>query len=263
MTLAWIKIHFSLYQNKNLREFSCKTHYQNREEYNVSNRYISKIMCFFKKKNQYIKAFELIDKNNISSLRKKVKILIVDDENDDLYVMLRERQYNVYYKKDMTYSIEAEPFDIALIDIKGIAQRRKSSMEGFDLACEIKKAYPLKKICCFSGSIHKEISSELANNKIDAFFMKDLENDKIAEKIDELIKDFSDYHKQWDVIYNQLRANSVADDQIAKIEKAYNKSFETGEFSGINSILNEHLKNASTVINIISSVLTLAKVLVV
>lgn len=218
---------------------------------------------FCKKKNTYASALELIDKNSISTLRKKVRILIVDDEDDEIYDILKERQYNIFYKKDMTYAVEAEPFDIALVDIKGIATRRKSSMEGFALASEIKQAYPLKKVCCFSGSVHNEISSELANNKIDAFFMKDMEIDKISEKVDILIKDYVDYEKQWDVIYQLLRNNNMKDAEIEKVRKAYLKGFNTGDFLELGQSLLDHLKNGTTILNIVSAVLSLAKVLMV
>lgn len=74
-------------------------------------------------RNLYSSALEMIEGSNISSLRKKTKILLVDDESDDIYQVLKERQYDVYYKNDMTYAIEAEPFEIVIMDIRGVAQR--------------------------------------------------------------------------------------------------------------------------------------------
>ena len=147
-------------------------------------------MCLFgkmKSKKEYAKALEMLEKNNISNIRKRIKILVVDDETDDIYQVLKERQYEVYYKNDMNYAVEAEPFEIVVMDIKGVAKRLQSNMEGFALACEVKHKYPLKRVCCYSGSIHKEISEKLTDNKIDAFFSKDMEMDKICDKIDKLI----------------------------------------------------------------------------
>lgn len=58
---------------------------------------------------------------------------MVDDESDDIYNILKERQYDVYYKSDMNYAVEAEPFEIVVMDIKGVAKRLQSNMEGFPL----------------------------------------------------------------------------------------------------------------------------------
>lgn len=123
-------------------------------------------------KKKYINALELIERKKLSNIRKRIKILVVDDESDDIYNILKERQYDVYYKNDMNYAVEAEPFEIIVMDIKGVAKRLQSSMEGFSLACEVKHKYPLKRVCCYSGSIHAEISEQLADKKTDAFFQK-------------------------------------------------------------------------------------------
>ena len=222
-------------------------------------------MCFWNKhgKEKYFNALKMLNQKSITELRKNVKILVVDDADDDLYEVLKERQYNVYYKSDMTYALEAEPFDIILLDIRGIASRLRSNMEGFALACEIKKAYPLKKVCCYSGSIYQEISGMLAEKRIDAFFQKDLEIDKIAEKVDGLIEEYVDYEKQWDVLYYELRKNKIDDDDILEIHKAYLESFKTGNVSRFNNITIEKIKNGTVLLNVLSAFLSIVKVVVV
>lgn len=214
-------------------------------------------------KRETMSAFKLIEKNNITSLRKNTTILVVDDEDDDLYQVLKERQYNVYYKEDMTYSLEAEPFQVVIMDIKGVAKRRKSSMEGFALACEIKKAYPLKKVCCYSGSVHEEITQMLAENSIDSFLMKDADIDKICEKVDKLIEEYANYEKQWDILYLELRHNNISESDIKKIREAYFEGFEKGNVSELNQVIMETLKSGTVVLNITNSILTLLKVFMV
>lgn len=216
----------------------------------------------FGKNKKYFNALDLLNKNNITELRKNVKVLVVDDADDDLYEVLKERQYNVYYKSDMTYSIEAEPFDIILLDIRGIASRLKSNMEGFSLACEIKKAYPLKKVCCYSGSVHKEIAEQLSENKIDAFFQKDIEIDKIAEKVDGLIENYVDYEKQWDVLYQELRKHRIEDKDLSEIHEAYLDSFKTGKMSIFNDVTIKKIQNSTAFLNIISGVISVLKAVI-
>lgn len=223
-------------------------------------------MCLFRKtktNKKYINALELIEKNNLSNIRKRIKILVVDDESEDIYNTLKERQYDVYYKNDMNYAVEAEPFEIIIMDIKGVAKRLQSSMEGFSLAGEVKQKYPLKRVCCYSGSIHAEISEQLADKKIDAFFPKDMEMDKICEKIDRLILDYVDYKKQWEIIRKQLLDCNTSDEDIEMIHEAYTEGFENGNISLLSNTLIEKLKNGATMLNICSAVINLIKVLVV
>lgn len=221
-------------------------------------------MCFFKnKKKRSANALELLEKNNLSNIRKRIKILVVDDESDDIYDILQERQYDVYYKDDMNYAVEAEPFEIVLMDIKGVASRRQSSMEGFSLACEVKRKYPLKRVCCYTGSVHEEISEQLADKKIDAFFLKDMEMDKVCEKIDRLILDYVDYKQQWEIIRKQLIECKTDEQDIKHIQAAYEEGFTNGNFSQMNSVFMETIKNGTTMLNIFSAVINLIKVLVV
>lgn len=223
-------------------------------------------MCLFRKtkaNKKYINALELIEKNNLSNIRKRIKILVVDDESEDIYNTLKERQYDVYYKNDMNYAVEAEPFEIIIMDIKGVAKRLQSSMEGFSLAGEVKQKYPLKRVCCYSGSIHAEISEQLADKKIDAFFPKDMEMDKICEKIDRLILDYVDYKKQWEIIRKQLLDCNTRDEDIEMIHEAYTEGFENGNILLLSNTLIEKLKNGATMLNICSAVINLIKVLVV
>lgn len=218
-----------------------------------------------KKRNRDLcsSALEMIEKTNISSLRKKTKILLVDDESDDIYHVLKERQYDVYYKNDMTYAIEAEPFEVVIMDIRGVAQRLQSNMEGFTLACDVKKKYPLKKVCCYSGTTNPEITNQLTDKKIDSFFVKDFDIDKICQKIDQLILDYADYNKQWDVLYKEFLSNKISEKNIEKIKQAYCDGFERGNLIPLNDIIIGTVKNSTVMLNMTSSILTLIKVLAV
>lgn len=50
-------------------------------------------MCLFHKgreTSRHVNALELIEKNNLSNLRKRIKILLIDDESDDIYKMIEK-----------------------------------------------------------------------------------------------------------------------------------------------------------------------------
>ena len=222
-------------------------------------------MCMFRKKSKKKCAYtlELLEKGNLSNIKKRIKILVVDDESDDIYNILKERQYDVYYKSDMNYAVEAEPFEIVVMDIKGVAKRLQSNMEGFSLACEVKHKYPLKRVCCYSGSIHAEISKQLADRKIDAFFPKDMEMDKVCEKIDSLILGYVDYKQQWEIIRKQLIDCSTSEEDIKVIQEAYEDGFKNGNISRLNNAIIETLKNGTAILDICSAAINMIKVLVI
>ena len=217
-------------------------------------------MCMFRKKSKKKCAYtlELLEKGNLSNIKKRIKILVVDDESDDIYNILKERQYDVYYKSDMNYAVEAEPFEIVVMDIKGVAKRLQSNMEGFSLACEVKHKYPLKRVCCYSGSIHAEIS-----RTGDAFFPKDMEMDKVCEKIDSLILGYVDYKQQWEIIRKQLIDCSTSEEDIKVIQEAYEDGFKNGNISRLNNAIIETLKNGTAILDICSAAINMIKVLVI
>ena len=128
---------------------------------------------------------------------------------------------------------------------------------------EIKSKYPLKRVCCYSGSVHQEISEQLADRKIDAFWVKDIDIDKMCEKIDNLIMEYADVEKQWEVLREEMVKNKISEEDIRRIREAYFEGFKKGNFAELNIVTMETIKNASTMLNIVNSILTLIKVLAV
>lgn len=221
---------------------------------------------FWKKKTQklYDSKMNLIDKNNITNLRERVKILVVDDEDDNIVKPLQARRYNVFYKDDMTYAVEAEPFDIVFLDIKGVAKRLQSSMEGFQLAKEIKLKYPLKQVYCYSSTTTQSIiAEELAEKKIDGFIMKDTEIDKWCEKLDRIIQDCVNLEKQWEIIRTELLQNHVKEGEIEIIKKMFFAGFKDGKFDNLYPAIIGSIKNAPAVLSLLSGIMDLMKILIV
>ena len=210
------------------------------------------------KRKKYNSAINLIYDRNICTLRRKVKILIVDDDEFELTDMLKERKYDIYYKKDITYAIEAEPFDIIVIDIIGIAQALRSNMEGFAIARDIKTKYPAKQVWCYSGSIVKaEISEKLC--EIDGYISKDTDLDKWAEKLDRIIEEYSSEEYQEKVLRKQLIKYRFDSDDIDKIMEEYKKSRKEKNFNSVIDILSSLTANGACILETISLILNFAK----
>lgn len=195
----------------------------------------------------------LIYDKSIHTLRACAKILIVDDEEFDIINILRERKYDIYYKKDITYAIEAEPFDIIIIDIKGVASAVGGRMGGFAVAEEVKQRYPAKQVWCYSASaVKQEIASKM--NKIDGYIGKDTEIDTWCEKLDRIITTFCSEEYQVKVLEDQLRLCNVSDSNITRIIAEYKSNLETKNFNSVIDMITGLVDNGKSVFSLIRSI---------
>lgn len=213
---------------------------------------------FKKNDSKYQSAINLIYDRNIHTLRSKVKILIVDDEEFVLIDILKERKYDIYWKKDITYAVEAEPFDIVVIDIIGIAKSLGSGMGGFTIAKEIKTRYPSKQVWCYSGSVIKpEISEKL--KEIDGYISKDTDLDKWAEKLDGIINRYCSKEYQEEILMGQLRKLQISEGEISQILEEYKKGVESKNFNGITDMLSTLISSGKNVIEIVKLIYSFAE----
>lgn len=214
-------------------------------------------MCIWKhKRKDYSSAIKFLDENNITILREKVKILFVDDEEFEIVEQLRDRMYKIYYKSDIWYTVEAEPFDIIIMDIRGVANRTRSSMEGFSMAEEIKRAYPEKQVYCYSGMVIMNEVAEKLNN-IDGYIMKDTDIDKWTEKLDSIIRDAVDIDKRWEIIRGQLVQNNVSDTDIEMIHKDYKRIYKDGQVEPFMRSVFDFVKQIGPALKVVNSVIAL------
>ena len=224
-------------------------------------------MSIFKntKRRKYQNSIKLINENNIAALRERMKVLFVD--NDDIKEIILDtmqtRKYNVFYIKDITYAIEAEPFDFIIMDIKDIAKERGASMQGLALALEIKEIYPHKIVCCYTGCSYNEIGSEIINSTLDAILTKDTDVDELCKKFDELIKKYSSKETHWNILKERLIKYNVDERDICDIKNVYLKSFDNYEYSELQGMLHQWIDDPQEIIGIITSIINIVKLLVV
>lgn len=221
-------------------------------------------MGFFKKKaeerNSIDHVMNIVKERSIDKLRERVKILLVDDEEYEIIDVLKTRGYDIYYKSDINYLIETEPFDIVLLDIKGIAKKFGSSKQGFGFAIKVKERYPQKIVVSFSGTSDVKIYEEI--DKIDGFIMKDTEVDIWCNRLDQYIKDYCDPNKQWDSIANKLRKEGVSNDIINELKDEFISSFENNSFDKFSNKFMEKVKNAKELMEVLSVLISLFKAVV-
>lgn len=199
-------------------------------------------MVFFSNKKKVNKAINIVKKRNIENLRRKVRILVVDDEDFSIIDTLKTRGYDIYKKNDITYPIETEPFDIVLLDIKGIASKFASPMEGFGFALEIKKRYPQKIVISFSGTSDAKINERL--NEINGFIYKDTDIDTWCSRLDGYIKKYCDVNYQWECIAGKMKSDGIEDNIINTLKDCFIDGYENNTFDDFSRTFMEHVNNA-------------------
>lgn len=210
-------------------------------------------------KEKLNKILKSISKNDIVDLRRKVKILMVDDEEYAIFKLLNTRGYRMYYKSDINYVEEVEPFDIVILDIKGVAQEYGSTYEGFGFAIEVKKLYPNKIVLCYSGTSDNNINSQL--DKIDGYISKDTDIDQWTSRLDSLIRKYSSVDYHWDIINRKLIENHYPEETIEELRKLYIKSFNEDSFDELKNEFMSNINDAKMCIEVLTSLVSLIKLL--
>lgn len=217
------------------------------------------MMLFSKsKQKKYENTMKIIKEKSIDQLRDKIKILLVDDERYDIIEILRNRGYKIYYKEDITYPIETEPFDLVLLDINGIADKFASTKQGFGFALEVKKIYPQKIVVSFSGVSDPKINELL--DKIDGYIAKDTDVDMWCTRLDSFIKRYCDPEYQWNAISLKLKDSGVSKEVIEELKAVYMKSLDSNSFDDIKNIFMERVNDAKLIVDVLTSVIALFKV---
>lgn len=209
-----------------------------------------------KKHSKILKSF---NNKDIPNLRNKIKILMVDDEDYEIVDLLIARGYHIYYKKDIEYVEETEPFDIIIFDIKGVGKRLGSPMQGFTFAKEVKLIYQHKLVYCYSGTITKNISEQL--NLIDGFIKKDTDIDKWVEKLDSFLQLYADVNYHWNIIKKQLDDLKIDINDISDMEKIYKESYQKDEFDNLKISFMSKIQDIKVYLGVLQSLVTLIKLL--
>lgn len=211
------------------------------------------ISNFFYTRNTDI--LQLEQKNTIEDLKKKLRILVIDD--DDIFPVNGFKQFG-YLIDHWTFIQEAElkrlldgEFDIIILDIYGIATNIAKE-DGLDVLKIIKEHNPSQVIIAYSGQsfdLSKQIFWDLADEKLSKpthFITTQLLIDRVIKEkftlknyISLIKKTLDDYHQN--------------DDAFNKIEKLIIKSLTTSYRpdwkNDLNSLSNDvELKNKISII---------------
>lgn len=198
-------------------------------------------------------------------LRKRVKILVVDDNEEHFpYQLLRDNGYTIEWWEKVTSDklerMERGDFDIIILDIKGIADDSVSDSEGIGILKRIKSVNPSQVVVAFSGhsfDLDKTEFWKLADDTLS----KPVSIIKAKELIDRLINEKITIINYWEAIKTILISEGVGEKDIKKIEQHIISSIEKQSFNidDIKEKLTVSTQNVAAITTLIDAIFRLWK----
>jgi len=212
-------------------------------------------MCIFKKLEiQDIKHTQVLKEHDIKELRKKVTILIIDDNRPDVIDILKTHKFDVEYKADITSINDVAAYDIILCDIRGVGKEFKSNKEGAYLIKEIKINYPSKIVITYTASTYDPTYNEYIN-LADDIIMKGVESDEWVKTIDDQIQKSINPIVQWEKVREKLLDEDVRISLVCKLEDQYVKAINSRNFESLKKLC-EKVDYNEDIKKILSTLLT-------
>lgn len=195
-----------------------------------------------------------------SEARRKVKIIVVDDQEFMPLVSLRDSyHYDIKQNGTIDDPYMVAEYDIILCDNQGVAVKLSPKNGGATLIKEIKKNYPNKSVIAYTASsFNPKVSDYL--DYADKRMGKSSPIDDWVSILDDFIEKRFDLKYQWRLTRTALLEKGLSIVEVAKLEAEYvnavnNKSlpslkdsYSNSEFPGSEIIVN--------LLNITSSAIT-------
>jgi hypothetical protein len=171
---------------------------------------------------------------DISVLKKKMHIAIIDDETFHRLDALRTHGFNLNPLGDINSIDAVSSFDIIVCDIKGVGSAFGSSYEGAHVISEIRKAYPDKYIISFSGATFDASYNE-AFSTADASLPKDSNINQWVASLEKGLKSVGDPMQRWLRFRENLLKKGVDIFEVFNLEQQFIKAIKKKD----NSLLKE------------------------
>ena len=199
------------------------------------------LSIFFKSIND-LNSNSVLEKLPLQELKKKIEILVVDDDAFSYLDILKNHGYQITYKKDISDLKDVEPYDCILCDIRGVGRFLGSQYDGAYLVQQIRKNYPSKIIIAYTAeSLTANYQDYISS--ADDIVEKGAEIERWTAILDSYFKDAVDPIKQWEKTRAALFAANVPCIEVAHLESKYVKKKKKGTFHSF-SELNKNKNNS-------------------
>jgi len=196
-----------------------------------------------------------------SELKRKTKIVVIDDEEDSFpYRLLQNDGYTIEWWEKVDSAklqrLENGDFDIIILDIMGVADRELSSTDGIGVLKRIKSVNKHQVVVAFSGQSYDLSKTEFWKLADDAL-SKPVTLIQCKELLDNLIANKININNYWNAIRDLLVVNGIPQKSINQIETELvnvlegEKSYNEQEF--INNFLGG-IQNTAAIVTLIQAI---------
>jgi len=196
-----------------------------------------------------------------AELRRRVKIVVIDDEEDSFPCkLLRDDGYTIEWWQNIDarglQRLENGDFDIIILDIMGVAGAEVSSTDGIGVLKRVKSVNPNQVVVAFSGQSFDLSKTEFWRLADDAL-TKPVTIIRCKELLDRLTREKITLSGYWRAISELMRASAIPERRIAKLEREFSKAIaekDSGTLESLCQRLPTGLSNAAAITTLIQAV---------
>lgn len=204
-------------------------------------------ICFIKYSIEDLKLGESVKDEKILDLRKRIDILVIDDEEFTPVTFLSNNNFRLTYKKDIDNVKDVSEYPIILCDIRGVGKQLSDSYEGAFLIKEIKRNYPSKRVIAYTASQYDPTYNQYLEHA-DSLVQKGLGLEDWVKLLDEQIYKTIDPIFQWNNLRMKLLSKHVTTIEVAKLESLFVDSYKKGKFENFEETANRMTGDAKSII---------------
>lgn len=195
-------------------------------------------ICFIKYRIDDLKLSESVKDEKILDLRRRIDILVIDDEKFTPYDFLVNNNFRLTYKKDIDNVKDVSEYPIILCDIRGVGKQLSDSYEGAFLIKEIKKNYPSKRVIAYTASQYDPTYNQYLEYA-DEVVQKGLALEDWLKLLDEQIEKTINPIFQWNNLREKLLSKYVATIEVARLESQFVDSYKKKKFDSLENTANK------------------------
>lgn len=157
---------------------------------------------------------------DLQELKKRISIVIIDDEPFIKQETLRNHGFNIVHFEDIKTINQIIDYPIVICDIKGVGSHFDSKFEGAHLLSEIRKAYPDKFLITYSGKQYDVSYNEILQG-VDAAATKDASTEYWVNLLEKGLKSVGDPKERWIRFRKSLVEKGIDAYVIFELEQSF------------------------------------------
>ena len=190
------------------------------------------ISIFYRKVSE-LNGSSILKGITLSELKRRFKILIIDDEEFPFLEALKKHEYLITHKKDLDDLSDAEAYKIILCDIRGVGKALGTDYDGAYLIKQLKVMYPDKTIIAYTANPYDPTFEEFLGYAVKTVFKGSFALDDWSTLLDQLLFEIVDPVKLWEETRKQLLNAGVSTFDVAKYESKYVQAVKKGKYDGL------------------------------